>query len=437
MDSPRIFVSWVRSAAPYIHAFGGKTFVIAFAGEVIAGPAAQALAHDINLLAALGVKLVLVHGARPQIDEEMARRGLTPRYHHGLRVTDAEALECVKSAMGVTRLEIEALLSQGLPNTPMAGAYVRVTGGNFITAKPVGVVDGVDYQYTGAVRKIVAEEISADLDQQNVVLISPIGVSPAGEIFNLCMEEVAEAVAVALQAEKLIFLCDAPGVTDGRGKLVEAITAEEAEQVLRKPKRLTEDLGLYLPCCMRATRAGVKRAHLIDRDIDGGLLLELFTHEGVGTVVTRDPLARLREATIDDVAAIVGLIAPLEADGTLVRRGRERLEMEIGRFSVLEHDGVILGCAALYPFSRDKAAELACLAVNPDYRRVGYGEQLLQYMEARARKAGLKRLFVLTTRTSHWFIERGFKDAGVDSLPREKRELYNWQRRSKVLGKAM
>jgi amino-acid N-acetyltransferase len=436
-DLARQFVSWFRQAAPYIHAFRGRTFVIGFGGEVAVGALAQALAQDCNLLAALGIRLVLVHGARPQIEAELARRGLAARYHKGLRVTDAAALDCVKAAMGVTRLELEALLSQGLPNTPMAGAHMRVTGGNFIVAKPVGVVDGVDYQFTGAVRKIIAEEIRADLDQHNVVLISPNGVSPAGEIFNLSMEEVAEAVAVALQAEKLIFLCDAPGVTNARGRLVEALTADEAERVLREPEQLTEDLGLYLPCCVRVCRAGVKRAHLIDRDIDGGLLLELFTHGGVGTVITRDPLARLREATIDDVGSIVGLIAPLEADGTLVRRGRELLEMEIERFSVLEHDEVILGCAALYPFSKDKAAELACLAVNPDYRRAGYGERLLTYMEARARKAGLKRLFVLTTRTAHWFIERGFKETGVEALPREKRELYNWQRRSKVLGKAL
>ncbi len=431
------YVSWFRQAAPYIHAFRGRTFVIGFGGEIAQGSRAQALAQDCNLLAALGIRLVLVHGARPQIEAELVRRTLKARYHKGLRITDAAALECVKAAMGVTRLEIEALLSQGLPNTPMAGAYMRVTGGNFITAKPVGVVDGVDYQFTGAVRKIVADEISADLDQQNVVLISPIGVSPAGEIFNLSMEEVAESVATALQAEKLIFLCDAPGVTDKQGKLIEAITADEAELLLRRPKRLTEDLGLYLPCCIRATRAGVKRAHLIDRDGDGGLLLELFTHEGFGTMVTRNPLARLREATIDDVAAIVGLIAPLEADGTLVRRGRERLEMEIGRFSVLDHDGVVLGCAALYPFSKERSAELACLAVNPEFRRAGLGEQLLHYMEARARKIGFKRLFVLTTRTAHWFIERGFAESGIDSLPGEKRELYNWQRRSKVLGKTL
>ncbi len=213
------FVAWVRAAAPYIHAFRGKTFVLGFGGEVAAGELAQALAYDCNLLAALGVRLVLVHGARPQIEAELARRGLTPRYHKGLRVTDAAALECVKAAMAVTRIEVEAQLSQGLPNTPMAGSFMRVTGGNCVTAKPVGVVDGVDYGFTGTVRKVIAEEIAADLDQQNVVLMSPLGVSPAGEIFNMSMEAVAEAVAIALKAEKLIYLCDAPGLLDGKGGL--------------------------------------------------------------------------------------------------------------------------------------------------------------------------------------------------------------------------
>lgn len=436
-DTTAQFVAWVRGAAPYIHAFRGRTFVVGFGGEVAAGARAQSLAYDCNLLAALGIRLVLVHGARPQIDVELARRGLESRFHHGLRVTDADALECVKSAMAVTRFEVEALLSQGLPNTPMAGSYIRVTGGNFITARPVGVVDGVDYQYTGAVRKIIAEEINADLDQQNVVLITPLGVSPAGEIFNLAMEEVAEAVAIALKAEKLIYLCDAPGLLDEAGQLVESVTADEAQGKLDTGEGLTEDLHLFLPCAIRAVRKGVARCHLIDHDLDGGLLLEFFTHAGVGTVVSRDPLFRLREATVDDVGALVALISPMEADGTLVRRGRELLEQEIGRFTVVEHDGVLVGCAALYPFSEDNAAELACLAVTPEYRRAGLGDQLLKRIERRARVQRLERLFVLTTRTAHWFRERGFSEIGPEALPRQKRELYNFQRRSKVFVKTL
>jgi amino-acid N-acetyltransferase len=439
-DDARL-VAWVRQAAPYIHAFRGKTFVIAFGGEVLKEGSAQSLIHDIALLDAMGIRLVLVHGARPQIDGEMAARRLKPRFHQGLRVTDAETLECVKRAMGVTRIEIEAMLSQGLPNTPLAGAFLRVTGGNFISAKPVGVVDGVDFQYTGAVRHVIAEEIRADLAQENVVLITPIGASPTGEIFNLAWEEVAEAVAVAVEADKLIFLCDAPGLVDRKGVLIEALTADEVETLVTKKVRQSAEVARVLPGSLRACGGGVGRVHFLDRRRDGAMLMEFFTREGVGTVLTSEPLAHLREATADDVGAVLALIAPLEADGTLVKRGRERLETEINRFSVLDHDGVVVGCAALYPFSggkgEAKAAELACLVVMPAYRRAGYGDQLRRHIEARAKKMRLKRLFVLTTRTAHWFIEHGFAEASVDTLPAAKRELYNLQRRSKVLVKPL
>jgi len=435
-ESDTRLVAWVRQAAPYIHAFRGKTFVIAFGGEVFSDGGAQDLMYDIALLDSMGIRLVLVHGARPQIDAEMRSRGLEPRFHKGVRVTDGDALECVKRAMGVTRIEIEALLSQGLPNTPMAGAFLRVTGGNFITARPVGVVDGVDFQYTGAVRKVIADEIQGDLAQENVVLITPIGASPTGEIFNLAWEEVAEAVAVAIGADKLIFLADGAGLVDKKGAVIDALTVDEAEQLLGKARQAPE-IERVLRGSIRACRGGVGRVHFLDRKADGAMLMEFFTRDGFGTVMTQDPLARLRNATVDDVGAILGLIEPLEVDGTLVKRGRERLEMEIERFSVLEHDGVIVGCAALYPFSSEKAAELACLAVDPEFRRAGYGDQLRRHIEARAKKLKLKKLFVLTTRTAHWFIERGYAEAALDTLPAARRELYNFQRRSKVFVKAL
>lgn len=437
-DTDARLVAWVRQAAPYIHAFRGRTFVIAFGGEVLESGAAQALIHDIALLDSMGIRLVLVHGARPQIDAEMRSRKLKPKFHKGLRVTDGAAMECVKRAMGVTRIEIEALLSQGLPNTPMAGAFLRVTGGNFITARPVGVVDGIDFQYTGAVRKVIAEEIQADLAQENVVLITPIGASPTGEIFNLAWEEVAEAVAVAVQADKLIYLCAAAGVVNAKGALIDALTVDEAKKITSRHLQVqAPEVARVLPSAVRACQAGVGRVHFLDRMADGAMLMEFFTRDGIGTVMTQVPLARLRDATIDDVAAILGLIEPLEADGTLVKRGRERLEMEITHFSVVEHDGMIVGCAALYPFSDAKSAEMACVAVMPDFRRSGYGDQLRVHIEARARKLKLKQLFVLTTRTAHWFIERDFVEAAVDALPISRRELYNLQRRSKILVKTL
>jgi len=430
------FVAWFRSVAPYVNLFRGKTFVIAFGGKAIMGPLAWTLAYDVNLLAALGIRLVLVHGARPQIEEELREKGLESRYHGRYRITDAAALDCVIDAVGSVYLELEAMLSQGLPDTPMANSTIRVIGGNFITARPVGVIDGVDLQYAGAVRKVDADGIRAQLALGNIVMLSCLGTSPTGESFNLAMEEVAEAAAVALNADKLVFLADSRGVTDIDGTLLDELTMDAAERLVGIGDWLSSDLRRYLPCAVRASRAGVGRVHMIGYDEDGTLLRELFSRDGVGTVVSRESLEKLRDARPDDIGGLIALIEPLEEEGVLVRRERDLLEREIGRFSVVEHDGLIVGCAALYPYG-DGQAELACLAVHPNYRRWGYGEQLMKRIEVRAKEAGVKRLFVLTTRTAHWFIERGFAEKGVDDLPDEKRLVYNLQRRSKVFAKSI
>ncbi len=436
------FVRWFRSAAPYMHAFRGRTFVIAFGGEVVDDSAKfVALIHDLNLLASVGVRLVLVHGARPQIEARLQQLRHRTQYSNGLRVTDDIALSCAKEASGRMRVEIEALLSLGLPNSPMAGADIRVASGNFVTAKPIGVLDGADLMHTGEVRKVDAVGIGDRLDHNELVLLSPIGYSPTGEIFNLALEDVAAAAAVALNADKLIFLMDSAGVVTGKNaELKHELTCTQAERLIARliarKVAAASDVGLYLPRAVQACRAGVKRAHLISRHADGALLLELFTHRGVGTLLTADPVERLRPAKIDDIGGILRLLEPLEDDGTLVKRSRELLEMEIERFFVLEHDRVIIGCAALYPFE-EGVAELAGLAVHPDHRRLGAGERLMLAIEARARQRKIKRLFVLTTRTAHWFIERGFQPAPVSSLPRRRQDLYNYQRRSQILIKRL
>jgi amino-acid N-acetyltransferase len=436
-QAPEQFVHWFRSAAPYIHAFRGRTFVIAFGGEIVAEGKFQALTHDLNLLASLGVRLVLVHGARPQIEAQLAARGAPPRYVRGVRVTDEHAMDSVKQASGRLRVEIEALLSMGLPSSPMANAEIRVAGGNFVTARPRGVLDGVDMQYTGEVRRIHAEAIRRRLEAGELVLLSPLGYSPTGEIFNLTVEDVAAEAAIALAADKLLFLTEQPGIADPSGPLLRELTVSAAEAMLRDRQDLPEDARLYLPAAVKACRAAVARVHLLSRHQDGALLLELFTHEGVGTMVARDPLERLRDARIDDVGGILALIEPLEADGTLVKRSRELLEMEIGRFAILEHDGVIAGCAALYPFAQERAGELACLAVHPDYRNSGAGDRLLRHIESKARAQSIRRLFVLTTRAAHWFVERGFVPAEVDALPQQKQQLYNYRRNSQVFVKTL
>src|SRR5512132_1693214 len=419
----RAFVQWIRSAAPYIHAFRGRTFVIAFGGEVVADDAFLGIIHDLNLLHSLGVHIVVVHGSRPQIEAILAQQGIESRYAFGLRITDAETMDCVLEAGGQVRSRIEALLSLGIANSPMAGARIRVSSGNFLTAKPMGVVDGVDMLLTGEVRRIDVDAIQQRLDDGDIVLISPLGYSPTGEIFNLSLEEVATQVAVRVNAHKLVFLMDTEGVRNGRRRLLNALSTKDAEAVLANRGKLPPDVQHYLPCAVRACDNGVKRAHLISRHLDGALLLELFTRDGVGTMVAANPLAHLRPASIDDVRGIIAIIEPLEEEGVLVRRSRERLEMEIERFVVAEHDGTIIGCAALYAFPEEKIGELAALAVHPDFRREGYGEALMLEIENRARKLKLTDLFVLTTRTSQWFLERGFRTATVADLPRQKQAL--------------
>jgi len=433
--APADFVAWFRSVAPYINAFRGRTFVVAFGGEVVADGKFVELTHDLNLLASLGVRLVLVHGARPQIEEHLVRNNIKGRYHQNIRLTDADTIQCVKESVGRVRLEIEALLSMGLANSPMANADIRVAGGNFITAQPIGIINGIDMLHTGKVRKVDVAAIKDRLAFNEVVLLSSLGYSPTGEVFNLTLEDVATQTAIALDADKLIFLMEHDGVHDKKGALLRELTVADAGKLLSGKRTLPDDVSLFLPCAVHACEEGVARAHLISRHADGAILQELFSDIGIGSMVVESSLNTLRDASIEDVGGILQLLQPLEEEGILVRRNRELLEREIERFVVLEHDHRIVGCAALYPFADENAAELACLAVQPGSRRHGYGDALLKHVAAQAQILGLRKLFVLTTRTAHWFIERGFEEADIGQLPSQKKSLYNYQRRSKVFVK--
>lgn len=432
MENNAQFVAWLRSVAPYIHAFRGKTFVVAFPGELVMAGALPVLAHDLSLLHALGIKIVLVHGSRPQVEEQLGLRKVQTRFHHGLRITDAAALECAKEAAGEIRLDIEGAFSQGLPNTPMANAAVRVISGNFVVARPRGIIDGVDLEHTGVTRKIAHETINAILDTGALVLLSPLGFSPTGEVFNLSMEDVALSAATALRADKLIFITETPLMTDAGGAEIREVSVHQAQAILGSGC-LRADAAFYFEHAIHACRAGVPRAHMVPFSSDGAVLLEVFTHDGIGTMISAASLESLREATIEDVGGVLRLIEPLEANGTLVKRGRELIEREIDYFSVIEHDGVIFGCAALYPFPNEKMAEMACLTVSPDSQGQGDGERMLKHIEQRARAAGFKRLFVLTTTAAHWFIKRGFVQKSFDDLPKDRQNMYNWQRKSLVL----
>lgn len=441
MTNNQRYVEWFRNSAPYIHAHRGRTFVIQFGGEVVLDPKFPSLIHDIALLNSLGVSLVLVHGARPQIEHRLVERGLSMRYVNGLRITDEKALALVKEGVGCVRLEIEALLSMGLTNSPMAGACIRVTSGNFVTARPIGVRKGVDFCYTGEVRRVDGVSIAKLLSDEALVLVSPLGFSLTGEIFNLSAEDVATAIAVELRAAKLLLLGEFPGLTDAAGTLIRQLTLSDAKSLVSSRRYASEDGEgqplRHLVSAIHACTNGVRRTHLMDSGVDGALLLELFTRDGIGTMVSADLYENTRRATIDDVGGILELIEPLEAEGILVRRSREKFETEIERFFVMERDGAVIACAAVYPFADEGVAELACLAVHRDYRRGNRADAMLAAVETEARSLGTAHLFVLTTRASHWFREHGFTAASIEDLPIARQAMYNYKRNSKVLIKAL
>ncbi|AGF46751.1 amino-acid N-acetyltransferase [Candidatus Kinetoplastibacterium desouzaii TCC079E] len=432
-NSKSQFVRWFREVAPYVHAFRGKTFIIAFNGELIQDGILNTLVQDLSLLSALGIRLVLIYGSGPQINEQLRLKGL-PQNFNGclLKPTDSASLECAKEAAGEIRLDIEASFSQGLPNTPMSHSQIRVISGNFITASPVGIVNGIDFQHTGKVRKVDTESIRSAIEKgSSVVLLSPLGFSPTGDAFHLSMEELAANTAIALRAEKLIFLSSSSGLINKNGSIDAEIARAKAE-LLIKNNDIDNETKKFLENAALAVKKGVARAHILPYSMDGSVLLEIFTHDGVGNMIVEDNLDDLRAATIDDVGAIVSLIEPLESDGTLIPRPKSLIERDLENFTVLEHDGIIYGCAALYIFEEEKMAELACLIVHPEWQSSGEGELLLRHVESKAKKLGLDYLFALTTRTSHWFLKRGFIKGNIKDLPKEKQNNYNRSRNSLI-----
>ncbi len=424
------FVKWFRDSSPYINAHRGKTFVMGVAGSAIGSKEFISFVHDIALLTSIGIKVVLVYGIRQQIDERLASHNVETRYKDGLRITDEQVMQHVKDAASHARVEIEALLSMGVANSPMEGLRIRVVGGNFIIAKPYGIHDGVDFCNTGTVRRVDVDALQTNLQNNDVILLSPLGYSPTGEVFNMSYSEIAKQVAVNIKADKLLFLHDDLQIYGEGEQKIKDMTAVEAEQYCANVSSIPEQIKDCLQKAILACKQGVKRVHLLDLREDGALLQELFTIDGIGTLITEESYEVIRQAHIDDVSGILELIKPLEEKGVLVKRPREHLEIEIERFFLLERDGVAIGCCGLYQY--EDYAELVCLAIASDYNNQGKATKLLSWIEKKALRSEVKKLFVLTTQTAHWFQERGFIAADIQQLPMEKQKLYNFKRNSRV-----
>ncbi|MFZ7164117.1 amino-acid N-acetyltransferase [Avibacterium avium] len=425
-------VQWFRQSTPYVNMHRGKTFVIMLDGDTIASPNFINIINDISLLHSLGIKLAIVFGARLQINQLLEQQGIVPIYHKNIRITDPHSLDVVKQAVGKLNYDIAARLSLRLPHS----AVINVVSSNFILAQPIGVDDGVDYQLSGKIRRIDSEKIQQQLDQGSIVLLGPIAPSVTGETFNLPFEEVATQVAIKLKAEKLIAFSDTQGILNDQQETIADLLPQDAEQYLSRfisQDQYHSSQARFLQAAIEVCRAGVKRSHLLSYEEDGSLLQELFTRDGVGTQLSMESSESIRLANVADIPALLELIYPLEQQGILVKRSREQLEMEISNYTIIDRDGVVIACAALNIYPQEKMAEMACVAVHPDYRNSSRGDILLEAIQKRAKEQHIERLFVLTTRTVHWFQERGFYLAQVEDLPVEKREKYNYQRRSKIL----
>jgi len=424
-DSIRLF----RNSAPYINAHRGKTFVIMFGGEAVLSENFERLIQDIALLHSLGIRIIIVHGARPQIDDRLALRDIKGQFVDGLRITNKPTLECVKDAAGSLRSQIEALLTLGLPNSPMHGSRIRVCSGNLVIAKPIGVRNGIDFEHTGSVRRIDVEGIQDQLEDGSIVLLSPMGYSPTGEVFNLSHEDVATQAAIALKADKLITLSHLDGIFRD-DELVRTIEIDRL-LTLMSENHISAEMTC-LQAMIDTVSAGIERAHCVNYNNDGSVLKELFTRDGYGSLLMQTHYEQLRSATIDDVGGIMKLIRPLEESGVLLPRSRDKLESDIEQYVVIERDGMILACAALFIYAEEHMGEIACVAIHREYRGKNRGERLLDNLKTKAIQHKLNKLFVLTTVTSHWFLEQGFEQQSINELPASKKDMYNFTRNSKV-----
>ena len=420
------YVSWFRSTSPYINSNRGKTFVLALGGEVLAHDNFTVLLQDIVLLHSLGVKVVLCFGADPQIEQALQAAGSAVSKESGRLIPDEQAVNIVAATYGEWRSRIEAVLLKNSSTAQHRGTPVRTISGSFVTAKPFGVDNGVDHEHAGAVRNVDVSGVQEQLDQANVVLIPAIAPSPSGELFSLDGMELGRELAARLGADKLILFSENDGILDA-GQLLREMNLAQARELAK------DNTDNNLHCAIKACEAGVDRTQIVSFTNSSALLTELFSLNGSGTLISRDPFELIRDATINDISVVLDLIAPLEKDGTLVRRSREKLEDEIEFFAVIERDGRAIACAALYPFADASSAELACVVTEKEFRNSGRAVKLLQHAISKAKSQGLSRLFVLTTKAAHWFQENGFSETGIETLPVSRQTLYNNQRNSKVL----
>ena len=417
--APDSSIHWLRLTSPYINTHRGKTFVIWFSGAMIDAAGFTTLVHDLTLLSHLGIKLVLVHGMRDQLDNALSSNriesqyGVDPYNAQRMRITTTESLPSVTAVTGDIRCRLESAFSTGLPNSPMSGAKISLVSGNLIVARPYGIRDGIDYQHTGEIRKLRVQKIRTLLDAEMVVVLSPIGYSPTGEMFNLLSEDVAMQAAIEIAADKLIYLHPDADCIDKNLHEISASEKYEQSQLVTDSQN-SSSISSVIERSKRACRHGVDRCHIVHANNADALLRELFTRDGSGLLINRGDYDSIRPADTNSVNGIMELIKPLMADGTLATRTEQDLEREIDNFFITEREGSVICCASLQHFG--DIAELGCLAVHPDFRASGKATEMLEHLVNVAQQKNCRQLFGLSTRTGDWFLENGFIRGDISLL---------------------
>jgi amino-acid N-acetyltransferase len=426
----------LREILRYVPRFRDRVFVIALDGAIIEHENFRNLLLDIALLRSLRIGVALVHGAGHQIRHLAEQTGQTPSNIDGTGVTDAVTLQLALTA--ANRVTHETL--EGLSANDLRGAC-----GNALVAHPAGILLGVDHQHTGRVERVDTALLHALLGQDIVPVIPPLGCDGEGRSYRLNSDQVAVEVARALQAVKLIYLTtfegiQAPGEAGEPPQLLRQLSVEEAEAILKKQRADIAPVHLSkLEHSVRAARGGVPRVHIIDGRVEEGLLAEVFSNEGIGTLIHANEYQAIRRAHRRDARAIYTLIQTSIENDELIPRTRADIERSIDDFFVVEVDRNPVACAALHLYPPQKQAELACVCVNARYENQGIGAKLMQFTEAQARAAGVAQLFCLSTQAYNYFQQKGgFAPGSPDDLPPGRRERYERSgRRSLVLFKKL
>ena len=434
MDSSQMreHVDLIREVFSYNRRFQDALFVLKIDSPIIDHPYFSLLVKDLALLHQNGIKIIIIPGAHDRINEILTQYKIPYDSARGVRISSEESINFIKMAAFDVCNKVMTLLSGN-------GIYSVI--GNWVKARALGVVDGVDFKHTGQVERIRTEAVNTLLNEGHIPIFPCIGWNSNGDPYNVSSDELARVIAQSMQASKLFFLsaedvltnqsCTIPDDVslsqDGR---LSKLSLSQAEHFIKLNEN--NPLSDKIHCAIAACQEGVDRVHILDGRIEGAVLKEIFSNLGIGTMVYSNIYERIRPMKRRDISSVLSLMKPFVDNGILIPRSREQLEEKLDDYVVYAMDGILHGCAALHRYGNQKA-EIAGLAVDNQFVHLKIGKKIVFYLLEKGKEAGLNEIFVLTTKTSDWFLNMGFVPAGLEALPEEKRLQYNRNRNSRIL----